>query len=178
MNWPILIFAPIFGAALIAGVAFLIARLVKGPLEIVAESSQLSDSENGLLFPRWSVWFYFLTYLAFLLLHFIWNRSFELPEQNWPAFATAAIVGVTGVVYYSCVLTSSKPGKFRRVTLLMTAVCAAATIVGVVTLILTSNLLKQKPNKASISTPDPWRVESITTIQPLTQKSESTLGQV
>lgn len=37
---------------------------------------------------------------------------------------------------------------------------------------------KMRHNKASISTPDPWRVESITTIQPLTQKSESTLGQV
>jgi hypothetical protein len=33
-------------------------------------------------------------------------------------------------------------------------------------------------NKASISTPDPWRVESIITIQPSTQKSESALGQV
>ena len=33
-------------------------------------------------------------------------------------------------------------------------------------------------HKASISTPDPWRVETIMIIQPLTQKSESTLGQV
>ena len=33
-------------------------------------------------------------------------------------------------------------------------------------------------NKASISTPDPWRTEGIMTIQPLTQKSKSTLGQV
>lgn len=32
--------------------------------------------------------------------------------------------------------------------------------------------------KTSISTPDPWRVESIMAIQPSTRKSESTLGQV
>ena len=37
---------------------------------------------------------------------------------------------------------------------------------------------KQRQNKASISTPDPWRVGSVMTIQPSTQKSESTLGQV
>lgn len=36
----------------------------------------------------------------------------------------------------------------------------------------------QAANKASISTPDPWQVESTTIIQPSTQKSESTLGQV
>ena len=37
---------------------------------------------------------------------------------------------------------------------------------------------KKEQNKASISTPDPLRVESIMTIQPLTQKSKSSLGQV
>lgn len=40
-------------------------------------------------------------------------------------------------------------------------------------------LLEPKAEQdASISTPDPWRVEIIMTIQPLTQKSEPTLGQV
>jgi len=33
-------------------------------------------------------------------------------------------------------------------------------------------------HKTSISTPDPWRLESIMTIQQPTQESESTLGQV
>jgi putative transposase len=37
---------------------------------------------------------------------------------------------------------------------------------------------RSKANKTSISTPDLWRVESNMIIQPSTQQSESTLGQV
>ena len=178
MNWALLILAPILGSALLAGVAFLIARVANTPLEIVAESSGLSSSQNSLLFPNWAIWSYFLIYVGFLCLHFILARSFELPARNWPVFATVVTIGIVGLVYYSRILISLEPGKLRSVAVLMAAGCAGALTLGAIGLFMTFTSQTPKPNKASLSTPAPPSVRSVMTVQSQTYSRSLALGQV
>ena len=151
MNMAILILGPILGAALIAAGAFLIARVVKGPVEIIAESSKLSKSEDRRLFPPWIVWFYVAAALGFLSLHFLINRSFQPPDPNWPLFATTVIVGLAGIVHFLRLHLSSEPGRLRRVSLLMTAFSAALMIFGAIVLFLFCTEQKTEPEHGSTS---------------------------
>ncbi len=155
MNLAILILGPILGAALIAGGALLIARVVKGPVEIIAESSELSKSEDKRLFPPWIVWLYVGACMGFSSLHFLVNRSFQPPDPNWPLFATTLIVGLAGIVHFLRLLLSSESDRFRRVSLLMTAVSAALMIFGAIVLILFCTEQKPKPNVRSEATASP-----------------------
>ncbi len=115
------------------------------------------------------------------LLHIL-GRSYE-PEILFIPFIVGAPSFVIAHVLAMISISKQSHGKSlgtRALKSLWIAVGVAIVILIVAIIIeeVTRHSKGIRANKASISTPDPWRVGSLMITQPSTQKSESTLGQV
>ena len=81
----------------------------------------------------------------------------------WVGIVLGVILLALHETWWTCIF-----GLMNSIAVLaMMIACAVAWIGG----------NKNEANKTSISTPAPWRVESVMIIQPSTQKSERALGQ-